>query len=213
MTKLLIIRHGNTTANLEGIYAGHTDALLTDVGIKQAQLVCNYVFNNYKVDAIYASDLTRAIETAKPLANMLNLDINIDAELKEMYGGEWEGKKFIDLPKLYPEDFSVWQNDVGHSRCTGGESYEEVCLRAFNAIKRIAQSNIGKTVAIVTHGGYIRGLECAVRGIELKDMATIPYVANASVSVISYDRGRLIMESSGYNDFLGTLNTEMPKGI
>ncbi|MBE5754607.1 MAG: histidine phosphatase family protein [Clostridiales bacterium] len=213
MTTLLIIRHGNTDANLKGIYAGHTDAMLTDVGIKQAELVCNYVFNNYKVDAIYASDLTRAIETAKPLAKMLDLEINIDAELKEMYGGEWEGKKFLDLPSLYPEDFSVWQNDVGHSRCTGGESYEEVCNRAFRAIERIAKSNIGKTVAIVSHGGYIRGLECAVRGVDLKDMASIPYVANASVSVITYDNKKLKMQSAGFNDFLGTLNTEMPKGI
>ena len=213
MTTLLIIRHGNTDANLKGIYAGHTDAMLTDVGVKQAQLVCDYVYKNHTVDAIYVSDLTRAIDTAKPLAKMLNLTINVDAGLKEMYGGEWEGKKFLDLPKLYPEDFSVWQNDVGHSRCTGGESYEEVCNRAYNTIKRIAQNNIGKTVAIVTHGGYIRGLECAVRGIDLKDMSSIPYVANASVSVITYENERLKMELAGFNDFLGSLNTEMPKGI
>lgn len=213
MTTILIIRHGNTLENLEGLYAGHVDATLSPVGVKQADIVCDYVYKNYKVDKIYTSDLSRAIKTAKPLADKLGIEITTDYDLREMFGGKWEGHKIADLPKLFPEDFAVWQNDVGFSRCTGGESYAEVCDRAINVIERIAKENLGKVIAIVTHGGFIRGLECKVRGVELKDMATVPYVANASVSVIEYNDGEFNMVSSNDNSFLGALQTEMPKGI
>ena len=213
MCEIIIIRHGNSLSNVDGTFTGQIDAPLSEVGIAQAKIACNYLLENYKVDKIYSSDLSRAIDTVKPLAEKLNLEILTDSSLREMYGGEWEGLKMSEIAIKFSEDYSVWQNNVGFSRCTGGESYAEVCKRAKLAIEKIAFENSDKCVVVSTHGGFIRGLECAIKGVPLENMAEIPYVANASISIIKVKDGKLIYEKSNINDYLGVLQTQMPKGI
>lgn len=213
MTKIIIVRHGNSVANVEGIYAGLTETPLSEVGKMQAKLVCGYLYKNFKIDKIYSSPLSRAVDTVKLLAEKLNEKIIIENNMREMFGGEWEGKPMKNLPLLYPEDFSVWQNNVGFARCTGGESYPEVQIRAMNAIQSIAKNSKDKTVVVATHGGLIRAIECAVKNIPLERMNETDYVSNASISIVNYIDEKFVADKFNIVDYLGGLQTEMPKGI
>ena len=166
-----------------------------------------------RVDAIYSSDLLRTVDTVKPLSQKTGIEIITDKNLREMYGGKWEGMLFSEIPEKYPEDFKVWKETVGLARCTGGESYEEVQKRAIDCINIIASKNEGKTVVVSTHGGIIRAFECAVRGIPLIRMDEVPYVFNASVSEINYLNGRFEIVKTNISEHLADVLTAMPKGI
>ena len=213
MTNFIIIRHGNSASNVDKTYTGHIDSPLSETGIKQAERACEYVYQNFKVDSVYSSDLIRAYDTVLPLAKKLSKEIVTDTALRELYGGKWEGLKFLDLKTLFPEDYKVWEENVGFARPTGGESYSELQIRAINVIKKIAKEQNGKTVVVCTHGGFIRALQCAVCGIDLSQMQQVPYVVNASVSTFSCDGENFIAGEFGYSNHLEGLITSMPKGI
>lgn len=213
MTKFIVVRHGNSISNIDKTFTGHIDAPLSDVGIEQAKRVSKYIFENYKVDKVYSSDLSRAVDTIKPFANESNLQIIKEQELREIYGGKWEGVKFSDLPEIFPDDFKVWQETPGLACPTGGESYKKAQERVIRAFNKIASENQGKTIIVCTHGGLIRALECYALGIPLEDMQKIPFVFNATISLYQMDDGKCELVESNICGFLGDLQTAMPKGI
>ena len=75
MTRFIVVRHGNSLSNIDKTFTGHIDAPLSKVGLEQAQLVSDYIFNTYKVDRVFSSDLSRAVDTIKPFAQKANLEI------------------------------------------------------------------------------------------------------------------------------------------
>ena len=129
-----------------------------------------------------------------------------------MYGGEWESKLFADLPILYPQDYKIWKEQPENARPTGGEAYTEVQARILDFVNKIAKEDDGKTVVIATHGGIIKSFRCAVKGVPLKEMNSVPFAVNASVLEIDCD-GKTFTERGEYSDYLKDLQTEMPKGI
>ena len=213
MTKILIVRHGNSLSNIAKTFTGHIDSPLSETGKMQAEKASEFIFQNYKVDKIYSSDLSRAIDTVKPLANKLNLTITLEEGLREIYGGNWEGAELSRLEELFYDDYLVWKKSPGLARCTGGESYEEATERIYNAVKKIALENVGKTVVIATHGGVIRGLQCKLIGLPLSRMKETDYVVNASVTEIDFVDGNLIWVKTNPTNYLEGLITSMPKGI
>ena len=109
MTKILIVRHGNSLSNIAKTFTGHIDSPLSETGKMQAEKASEFIFQNYKVDKIYSSDLSRAIDTVKPLANKLNLAITLEEGLREIYGGNWEGVELSRLEELFYDDYLVWK--------------------------------------------------------------------------------------------------------
>lgn len=144
MTKFLIIRHGQSTANLEERYAGWYDAPLTELGRKQAAITTDYILKNYHVDAVYSSDLIRAVETVKEIAARANVPLVKEKALREIDGGEWEGKQVEEIAREYPEQAYLWKTDIGKARPTGGESFAELQVRIDSAFRKIAAENDGK---------------------------------------------------------------------
>ncbi|MBR5157542.1 MAG: histidine phosphatase family protein [Clostridia bacterium] len=209
MTTLLLIRHGYSEANHVGIFTGHTDVALNKQGIKQAELTAEYIAENYKISKVYSSDLKRAQKTAECISKIVKADVMLQENLREIYGGEWEGVTFNDLPKLYPAEFDVWISDIGSSACVGGESVKQVGERAIDALTKIAEENDGKTVVVVTHGAFIRTAQSIIETGGLKAMQNIPYVSNASVTEVEYD-GNFNVKSVSYDDHLGELSTVLP---
>ena len=212
MVKILVVRHGFSQSNLDGTFTGHLDAPLTDLGHKQGQLVSDYIYNNYKIDAIYSSDLSRAVSTIKPLADKLNMQIKTTKNLREIYGGVWEGKTIARIKELYADDYKKWQDYDEDMRATGGESMHEVMQRAKNALLSIASENQNKTVVVATHGGLIKGLQGALMGISVNELKNIDYVVNASVMEIEYD-GEFKIINECISHYLGEMLTEMTKGV
>lgn len=213
MVKLLILRHGHSTSNLDKTFTGQLDAPLTDIGLKQAQAVSNYIYKNYKIDAIYSSDLSRAINTIKPLSELIGLDINTDKNLREIYGGKWEGQVLDELQYKYPVEYKKWKEYDKDMRPVDGESMEELMLRAINCLKKIAMQNKDKTIVIATHGGFIKALEGAIKDLSVDKLNQLSYLSNATIMELEYNDEKFRIVQGCIENYLGDLVTEMPKGV
>lgn len=207
-----MVRHGYSVSNFNKTFTGQLEAPLTGIGVKQAQKVCQYIFENYIIDAIYSSDLSRAVNTIKPLSVLTGLPIKTDADLREVYGGDWQGKKFEDLERLFPEDYARWKAYDKDMRPTNGESMFELEQRAVMVVSKIAKENPEKTVVIATHGGIIKALRGNLMGLTVERFGEIPYANNASVMEVGYDGQKLEILAHPVDSYLGDLITHMPKG-
>ena len=210
MTRLLIVRHGQSMANVQEIFAGHYDVPLSPLGQEQAERTAAYVTAHYAIDRIYSSDLIRTMETAGHVAKKLHLSVTLVPELREIFAGAWEGKRFDRLATEYKEDYGKWLSDIGESACTGGESVMDVSARVVGALKRIAAENDGKTVFVATHALPVRVFQCFVQGVPACDMKNVPWVSNASVTEATFENGKFTLVSVGADAHLAELKTGLP---
>ena len=213
MATLILIRHGESKANRQGIFAGQIDPDLQNKGIKQAQLTAKYIAENYNVDKIYSSDLQRAYKTAICLAEELNIEVTKDKNLREINAGKWEGMKFSDLCVEYPEEYNIWLNHIGHSGCVGGENVKQLGDRIMSALTKIAEENEGKTVAVATHATPIRVAQSIIKSGTVEEMENIPWVSNASVTVFEYNNNEWKIIAVSKDEHLAELKTELPSNV
>lgn len=213
MTTLILVRHGESETNRSKVFTGQIDPELQESGLKQAQLTARYIAENYKVDKIYASDLKRAYNTAKCLADLLNSDVVKNKNLREIYAGKWEGVKFSELESLYPDEYSLWLTDIGNSKSVGGESVKELSDRVLKELTKLCIDNAGKTIAVFTHATPIRTFQCMLQKGNLDEMKNIPWVSNASVSVFEYIDGEWNVLSISKDEHLGELKTSLPVNV
>ena len=150
MTRLLLVRHGETDWNAEGRLQGHTDRPLSDYGRRQAQALAEELADE-PLDALYASDLARARETAEIVGARLGLPVVLEPDLREKNWGTWEG--------LTPTERAEVEF-VGEST----EQHEE---RTLGALRRIAERHPGGRILVVTHGGSVRRAQTAALGLAL----------------------------------------------
>lgn len=211
-TRFIMIRHGFSEANREHRFAGHSDFPLTDLGKIQAEK-CSEALRDEKIDAIYASDLSRAFETAVPVAKAHNLPVIPHEGLREIFAGEWEGKTFEELDRCYPESFGVWKTDLGHAHPDGGESVAEIFERIITTLGEIAKENEGKTICIATHATPIRAVCTAAIGGAPEDMSKLTWMPNASLNLFEYEEGSFKAIYTGRIDHLGDLSTFLPNNV
>ena len=212
MTTLCFVRHGESRANVEKVFTGQTDVPLSARGMRQAEELKERLLS-LRPDAFFSSDLLRAVQTVTPAAEALGLAVRPEKGLREIDGGLWEGKPFGTIARAYPEDYARWTENIGLARCTGGESLEEVQARGLAAVLRIAQENDGKTVVLATHAAMIRALTCAFRGLPLSEMQRIPFVPNASLSTVRFEKGAFTIGRYADVSFLGSDVTRLPENI
>ena len=213
MTTIILIRHGQSEANLHRVFAGHFDAPLSPLGHEQAKKTARAIADRFHIDKIYASDLLRAYDTGKHLADMLGMEIIPDKNFREIFAGEWEGMLFDDIVTTFPDDYAVWKNDIGNSRCTGGESARELGKRIFSRIKEIARENDGKTVVVATHAAAIRSLMTQCPEENFDRMKDIPFVTNASYSILSAEGDRFEFVEVSRDEHLSDLKTTLPANV
>lgn len=190
MTRYYLIRHGETESNKSGILQGHLDVPLSDVGLKQSELVAR-TLSEVEFDEIWSSDLCRASETAERiLAGQRKRHaaaITLDSGLREIHCGILQGKTLAEAEKLWPEVYKELKRDPLNAPRPGGESYMEAYSRAVATFERIRESCRKRTpapraVAIVCHGGVIRNLLAYGKG-QTVDPGS-PSVANCSINVL-----------------------------
>ena len=215
MTRFLFVRHGESDGNRYRLFTGQGDLPLTELGHRQAEAAAEYIEKQYgsRIDAVYASDLARAWDTGKAAADRLGLTMIPDRGLREINSGQWEGVSFADLPVRFREDFALWMQNIGKSRCTGGESVAELSERVHAAVVRIAEANPGKTVLIATHATPIRTLQCRFAGVGLEEMQQIPWVPNASLTEAVYEDGGWTVVKIGETCYLTGITTNLPKDV
>ena len=190
MTEFILVRHGYSITNKSKSFTGQMDVPLDDVGKEQGKAVSDYIYNNYKVDAIYSSDLMRAKDTVSLLSEKTKLSVITRKDLREIDVGTFQGRSFRELSEKYPEEIKMREENPGEYRFPGGESHKELLERALYAIEKIAKENEGKRVVIATHGGVIRVLVCAFSGLGISQLSEVSRLHNASITVVKYDNGK-----------------------
>lgn len=206
MTRLILIRHGQSEANRVSGFTGHSHIPLSERGRLQAEKTAEYVADNYNVDVIYSSDLLRAYETGTALSKRLGMmEIHSDPGLREIYAGLWEGMSFSEIPEKYPEDFRNWKEHIEICKCTGGESVVEMYNRTSKRLFEIAKENDGKTVAVTFHSTPIRALATYIKDGNIDNMEETPWPSNASVTVVDVENGKMTMPLYAYADHLEDL--------
>lgn len=151
MTRLILIRHGETDWNVEGRYQGQSDVPLSERGRFQAAEMRPHV-QVLKPAAIYSSDLIRARETAEILASPLQLTVRIDPRLREIHLGEWEGLLFDEIQARYSGLLKLRREDPAKVSAPGGETVAQVRDRVLAATGEIAERHRDQTVVLVAHG-------------------------------------------------------------
>ena len=213
MTRLVITRHGQSLANAQCRFAGHSDFDLSELGHRQAQMAAEYICNNEKIDVIYSSDLSRAYNTARPTAEKLGIEIIPTEELREIFAGEWEGMTTDELTIQYAKDFGVWKNDYAASRPTGGESTVEVYRRVIKTVSEIASRHDGQTVMLSTHATLVRALSAYALGLDETRVGEIPFTHNASINIFTFENGKLLPEKLDIIEHLGDSVTGVHKSF
>ena len=212
MTTVIFVRHGQSTANLERIFAGHTNAPLTDLGYQQAENTAKFL-SDYPIRAIYSSDLARSMQTAEPTAKLHNLPIIPDRALREIYAGEWEGRSYDELMEKYPESYATWRTDCGRAHPEGGESTLELGTRIYREVECLIEAHKDECFAIFTHATPIRLMRAKWEGYPPEELKNVEFCANASVSVVEYnDDGSANVLLCGYDEHQGDIATRFAKG-
>lgn len=164
-TKIYIIRHGETLWNTTLRFQWHTDVLLSDKGHEQAQLLADKW--SEPLDAIYSSDLSRAVQTGQYLADKQNLKIVTAPQIKELCFGHWEGLTSAEIAQKWPNELDTFFYDPGNCNPPGGESFTQVYERAVPFYQQILDKHRGGQIAIFTHGGTSRMLLCFLLGMSV----------------------------------------------
>lgn len=190
-TTVYLIRHGESEANIQDVFAGSADYLLTEKGIKQAEKTAKALA---KVDfsAIYSSPLSRARKTAEPFATNAKKQVTVIENLREINCGDWERMTYKDIEEQYPDQFPEhWFLHFGEAHPPHGESIIEAGNRFYQAVEELAKKHPGERILITAHAGVIRTFYAMVSKIAPKDMGVkIPFPTNASYSVVVYDEGK-----------------------
>lgn len=213
MTKLILVRHGQSQANAGLIFAGHSDFDLSELGHKQAALLADHLVGRESITAIYSSDLRRAYHTATPTAERLSLPITTDTDLREIYAGAWDGRTFSDIEEHFADDFRVWRENFSAAHPTGGESVPEVYRRAVPTLLRIAGAHDGETILVTTHATVVRALHAYANGFSADEMGKVRFCGNAAMNLYEIEGDAVRELLYDFDGHLGALATEVPKKL
>ena len=192
MTRLFLVRHGETEWNRSLRYQGHRDIPLSEEGRAQAEKIASRL-SAEQFDSVYASDLSRALETARIIAAGHGLEVKAVPELKETNFGRWEGLTYPEIDKQFHEVMQGWRTNPRDTRIPDGESLGEVADRCWVGLNRVIDENPDRNVLVVAHGGIIRIAVATVLGMDINDYWKIKQ-DNVSLNVIEfYSENRAIL--------------------
>lgn len=179
-TRVFAIRHGETAWNAASRIQGQLDIPLNERGRWQAQRLA-LALADEGIDAIYASDLQRAHDTAAPLAAACGRRIVDDGGLRERAFGAFEGFTFDEIAARWPAQGVRWRRREPDFEPAGGESLQAFYARAVGAAARLADAHRGQTIAMVAHGGVLDCLYRAATGLQLQAPRTWQ-IGNAGIN-------------------------------
>ena len=182
-TELLLIRHGQTIANAEGLWQGHSDGQLDQTGRDQAALLAKTI---PALDVLYASPLARAADTADAIADVQAIEVLLDPNLKEIGFGAWEGLSPAQIAEAFPDEYRSFRSGVDLPRGGNGETFAGVRRRMSNALGSIVGANPGRTVGVVSHGGATRAYVTEILGIPSERRRHIGGLGNTHYSRLAF---------------------------
>jgi len=163
-TRLYLIRHGATNLTAEDRFSGETGDLSAEGRAQVARL--GERLRGAGIQALYASDLPRALDSARIIGEAIGLEPRLREDLREIRHGHWEGLTHAEVRSRDPAEYAAWQSDPFHQAPVGGESGAAVLARAKPALREIVAAHDGGRVAVVSHKATLRLLLCDPLGID-----------------------------------------------
>ena len=184
MTRLLVVRHGETMFNRERRFQGWLDIPLSDFGSAQAKACAAYLARSpfIPVTRIYSSPLCRAQQTAKAIAEAVGADLATDERLREIDVGKIAGMTWEDVADKYPQLIEEYRRNPTATRYPGGESVLDVWDRAGDVLRHVVEVHRGETVVVVGHAIILKALICHILRLEAPNHRRMT-LGNASLSV------------------------------
>ncbi|HXA47189.1 MAG TPA: histidine phosphatase family protein [Burkholderiaceae bacterium] len=200
MLEILLIRHGETDWNAERRLQGHLDIELNNEGARQATLLAAALQGEH-IDAIYASDLRRARQTAQAFATNRNMTVQIEQDLRERCYGAFEGLRYVEIAERFPQAYESMlarELDVRYPPGVNvAETLREFSARAVGALMHLLKKHPEhKKIAVVTHGGVLDCLNRAARGLDLS-LARDFDIPNAAINRFWWNGSKLQMAQWG----------------
>lgn len=186
-TRFCLVRHGETDWNAERRLQGHTDIDLNPRGIAQAAQMAKAIKAiDLQFDVLYTSDLQRAAKTANAIETLFNTKAIVDPTLRERHLGVLQGVSTAEAPQF---DAELWKNHLSrdiHEELRGGESIAQFAKRIHQALEKIRQQHLGKTILLVSHGGALDMMYrlASKQALDAEKAVSVP---NASLNWISHD--------------------------
>ncbi|MDO8885296.1 alpha-ribazole phosphatase [Candidatus Oleimmundimicrobium sp.] len=191
MTKVYLVRHGETEWNSKGKYLGLTDIPLNNNGERQAKALSSFL-SKERIDAVYSSALTRTIQTARIIAEPHGLNVCKVPGLNEIDFGEWDGLTYFEIKDKYSNLADDWLNKTSEVQIPGGETWDDFKTRVLSGLRKILNENENKNILIVSHGGPIKTIISDILGLELTSFWKITQDRGALNIVKFFDEGATI---------------------
>ncbi len=185
-TRLYLIRHGQSAGNAEGRFGGHGPTPLSDLGREQAEKTANLLAKE-GIEAIYSSDLIRAVQTAEPLAKLLDLPIHQSAAFRERHVGVLQGLTFDESKQQHPNDYYALINRNVNHVITNGESYRHLLRRITGELRNILRSHNQQRIAIFSHTGAICFLTLHLMGAIHRGTKTTPWIITSNCGINRFE--------------------------
>ena len=185
-TRLYLIRHGQSAGNAEGRFGGHGPTPLSELGKEQAENTAK-VLAKEGINVIYSSDLLRAIQTAEPLAKLLDLPIHSSDAFRERHVGVLEGLTFDESKRAFPKDYYALVNRKVHHVITEGESYRQLLRRITTKVNEIIRSHPSERVAIFSHTGAICFLTLYLLGAIHRGTKQTPWIVTSNCGINRFE--------------------------
>ena len=182
ITDFVLVRHGETASNSDGIIQGHLQTELNETGIRQARLAGQALAEEH-FDLIVSSDLFRALKTAQLIeeANAENIPIQVTPELREWFLGDFQGRTITEINREYPHVLDAFRYAGDDFAIPGGERRSEFYARIHKCLDRLAEEHAGKKILLVSHGGCLKAVFQKIVGTPTAG-AMLPMTSNASIS-------------------------------
>jgi probable phosphoglycerate mutase len=186
VTRLFLIRHGQSAGNAEGRFGGHSATPLSELGFQQARVTAAALAKE-NINAIYSSDLLRAVQTAEPLAKLLKLEINTTQAFRERNVGVLEGLTFDESKAEFPSDYYALVNRNIHHVITAGESYNHLLDRIKAELRDILRKHRGRRVAIFTHTGALCFMTLHLLGAIHRGTKQTPWIVTSNCGINRFE--------------------------
>lgn len=194
---LYLVRHGQTECARESRFCGSgLDVPLVPVGHEMAEALASH-YGDLRWEAVYASPALRARRTAEPLARRAGCPVLVEDGLREIAYGAWEGLLESDVRARHPDAFASWVHDPGRNAPPGGESGEQIAVRARAAVDAIRARHASGNVLAVSHKATIRVLVCSLLGIDLGLYRARIGQPVAAVTIFEFRPGGPLMRAMG----------------
>jgi broad specificity phosphatase PhoE len=202
MSEIILARHGETEWNVEEVFRGRIDIELNQTGLKQAELLAEYL-SRVKIEAVYSSPLQRAAKTAEAVARRHKLKVEVVNGLTDCHFGRWQGLHLREVKDKYKELYRQWAESPQLVQIPGGESLDEVRERALAVVGGVLDKHTG-SVVLVSHRVVNKVLICALLGLDNSHFWNIRQDTCAT-TVFSYENGRFVLIKHNDTSYLRSL--------